>query len=651
MSKSRRLPEQRHDWLTATAVVTLALAACAVYWPVLQNGFVNWDDPVVLVDNPHLGTPGVVGWAFSTALIGHFQPLAWLVWSTAKSLFGLSPAAFHGLSLAVHVANGVLVYALTLRLGNDPSLGPLRRRTAGLLSGLIFLLNPMSVEAVAWASAFPYVLSLFLLLLSFLAYLSRRPTVAIALYAVSLLARATALGYAVVLLAVDLYPLKRQNRTSFTRLVVEKVPFAALAAVAAAAEWHSRDITTLREIGLIPRVTMAAMAPFVYAWRTFWPLRLSPVDPLPISPGVELSPLVLGIAGGIAITLLAWTMRKRWPFAGTAWIIYLTLLMPVAGFTPTGLQATADRYMYLPSVLVAIVTGSTVVRLLTNRIAGEAAALTAMAAVVTFGVLTRNQAQYWKTSISLWTRAAELDRPNDIATYNLAIALAEAGREEEAMRWYQQTLALVPDHDLARRNLTILEAARAERNADRLAAAGRADEAIEMYTRVLALDPERSHALAARGILMMRRGQLSEAAVDLRRAMDAGVKDAEVPNDLAFALVETGEPAQAVTVLSRAVADHPGDVNLKHNLARLLATAPDPQIRDGARALRLALEVCDRTANRDPRALDTLSAAYAAVGRFDEAREAASRGAALARELGDAETAAEILAHSRNNRR
>src|SRR3982751_5755283 len=120
MPDSRRRLHDRPDLVSAATAGVLALAALgalAAFWPVLRNGFVNWDDPTVLVDNPHLARPGVVSWAFSTTLIGHYQPLAWLVWSATKSWFGLAPAAFHALSLAVHIANGMLVYALTARLG------------------------------------------------------------------------------------------------------------------------------------------------------------------------------------------------------------------------------------------------------------------------------------------------------------------------------------------------------------------------------------------------------------------------------------------------------------------------------------------------------------------------------------------------------
>jgi protein O-mannosyl-transferase len=629
----------------------LAVAAGLAFAPLWRNEFVNWDDPTVLLDNPHLGHVGVVRWAFSTTTIGHFQPLAWLAWSSAKSLVGLAPAAFHGLSFVMHLANGILVYGLTLRLARDTSVASERPRVAALLAASIFLLHPTSVEAVAWASALPYGLSLFALLLSFLAYVHRRAWIATALYAVSLLARPTALGYPLILIVVDVYPLRRLREGQLRRLVVEKIPFVALAGAAAAAEWYARDVASLGEIGLVPRLTMAMTAPFVYAWRTVWPLHLSPLHALPIAPGADWPLLGIATAGVMTITALAWRLRDRWPVIGAASIAYLTLIAPVAGLTPTGLQTTADRYMYVPNVVAAVVIGCGVARMMTMRRARNAVIGATIAMLVAFAILTWRQIDYWKDSLSLWSRTADLDPQNDVATYNLAVALAAAGRDGEAIEWYERTLALVPDHDLARLNRARLQAADAERHADRLAAAGYRDQASDEYARALALDSTRSHALAAHGMLMMQRGQFGEAAAELRRAMEAGVRDGEIPNALAFALAETGQAAEAALVLKRAVANRPDDVNVKHNLARLLATTADDHVRDGPTALRLALEVCERTGNRDPRALDTLAAAQAAVGRLDLARETAARAAARARALGDLDTAAEIDAHARNYRR
>ena len=650
MHKRLITPESRSAWPRGgTAVVdsaVLVLAAFAAFWPVLRNGFVSWDDPSVLLDNPHLRDTEILSWAFSTTFMGHYQPLAWATWSLVTTSFGAWAPGFHGLSVLVHLANGLLVYTLMLRLTRSAPLEPGQRRAAALLAGLLFLVHPIQVEAVAWASAFPYVLSLLILLLSFLAYLNRRVAMSIVLYAASLLTRATALGYPILLLVADVYPLDRR-RTGVRRLFIEKVPFVALAAAAAAAEWQARDVATLQEIGVTPRVTMALQAPFVYLWRTAWPLRLSPLHPLPIAPAAEAVPLLLAAAGIAAISALAWRLRRQWPIAGAAWAAYLILLAPVAGLTPTGLQATADRYMYVPLVILALVAGAAAAYGLRRDIAGAARAAAAVLVLAACGVVTAKQAEYWQNSTQLWTRAIALDPRNDVAAYNLAVAYAEAGRDAEAIKWYERTLALVPDHDLARRNLGVLQASATERNADRLIAAGRSDEASAEYARALALDPKRVHARAAHGMLLLQKGDLRGASSELRAAVAAGSTDVEVPNALAFALMQTGDAAQAVNVLSHAVEIHPDDVNLKHNLARLLATADDPGVRDGARALQLALDVCARTGNRDPRALDTLSAAYAVVGQIDLARATAARAAARARELGDAATAAEIDAHAR----
>src|SRR5919202_2216693 len=100
----------------ARDIVGLALLTVAALARVLRNGFVNWDDPAVLVENPHLAAPGVLSWAFSTTLIGHYQPISWLVWSAMKGAFGLNAALFHALSLAGHLANAVLVYILAAPL-------------------------------------------------------------------------------------------------------------------------------------------------------------------------------------------------------------------------------------------------------------------------------------------------------------------------------------------------------------------------------------------------------------------------------------------------------------------------------------------------------------------------------------------------------
>jgi len=564
------MKRSRHAW--ALAIVLLSTAAA--FLPVLRNGFLNWDDPDVIVNNSELGGPHVLRWAFTTTLIGHYQPLAWLAWSAIESRFGLDATAFHASSLVVHLLNVMLVYAVTCRLTSLAALEPRQRLIAAVVASMTFAAHPVRVEAVAWASAFPYELSLALLLVAFLAYLSYAVTsrpgwlgASLAAFVASLLARASGIGFPLVLLLVDFYPLRRRGAAG--RLVLEKLPFLAAAVAAAFAESRAREMATFEDVSLGARLTMAATAPFVYLGRTLWPVRLTPLDALPISPALDWVPLILAAIAFVAISVIAWTLRRQWPALGLAWIAYAVLLAPAAGLTPSGLQATADRYMYVPGVIVSILLGVAAVRIRGSRRTRVAAASLALAVTAALGVLTWRQTGWWRDSIALWTRAADLDPRNDVATYNLAAALAAAGRESEAMTRYEETLRLVPDHTLARRALTAMQAAQAEREGGRLADAGRFAEANAQYLRALELDSTRLHARAARGMVLLQLGRTAEAAAELRTAHDAGVDDAAVLNGLAYVLMETGHRAEAVRVLQEGVSKHPDDVNLARNLARL----------------------------------------------------------------------------------
>jgi tetratricopeptide (TPR) repeat protein len=111
---------------------------------------------------------------------------------------------------------------------------------------------------------------------------------------------------------------------------------------------------------------------------------------------------------------------------------------------------------------------------------------------------------------------------------------------------------------------------------------------------------------------------------------------------LGSALLDRGRPAETIDHYRKALAADPNFLEAANNLAWLLATCDRASLRDPEDALRYAERAAGLSRNEDPAVLDTLAAAQAAAGRFDEARRTVERGVELAQRSGDEPLAAAL---------
>ncbi|MEI2722198.1 MAG: hypothetical protein V9H26_01270 [Verrucomicrobiota bacterium] len=152
-------------WRSLLLGALLIGATVATYWPVLENDFINYDDPDYVTANEVVKrglTWNGVQWAFATGHASNWHPVTWLSHMLDVSWFGLRPAGHHATNLFLHVANTLLLWRLLLRMT-----GSLWR--SALVAGL-FALHPLHVESVAWVAERKDVLSTFFGLLTLLAY-------------------------------------------------------------------------------------------------------------------------------------------------------------------------------------------------------------------------------------------------------------------------------------------------------------------------------------------------------------------------------------------------------------------------------------------------------------------------------------------------
>src|SRR6266567_1363800 len=93
----------------------LIVATLAVYNPITQNQFINFDDSVYISDNAHVHRGlswETVKWAFTTYDNANWHPLTWLSHAADYQVFHLNPAGHHYVNLLLHAANAVLVFLL-----------------------------------------------------------------------------------------------------------------------------------------------------------------------------------------------------------------------------------------------------------------------------------------------------------------------------------------------------------------------------------------------------------------------------------------------------------------------------------------------------------------------------------------------------------
>lgn len=633
-------------------IVAVGAVLAATYRPAASFAFLNWDDDAAVVANSRLEFPGAATWAFTTAHLEHYQPLSWLTWAGLRSRFGPRAAAFHTANIAAHLIAVLLLWSFARRVlaGAVADASAPELDAGATAAALLYGVHPLRVEVVAWVSALPYAVALALALASATVWLagsstqsSRRDWLALVFYAASLLARPIALGLPIVFVVLDVW----LNRRSARRSIMRVLPFAAVAAAAAAGEFAARA-QSLNGTPLPYRLQSAASAPFLYLWRTAWPASLTPLDVLPLRPVTNAAAAAAALIALLAVSAVAWRCRHRCPGFAAAWACYVALLAPAVGLVPSGLQAAADRYSYLPGVVIAIAVTAVGLRWIVRRPQHRSLiAAACVAGIVACAIGSRTALAPWADSVALWTRVVSLDPANDVGLYNLALALAERGRTDEAAARYREVLALVPEHAAARANLDRLDAARLEREGNEAAGRGDMTAAIDRYRQALARDAQRTHSHAGLGMALATLGESSEAMPHLREAIRQGEADPSVANALGVLLAQSGQVADARAVFETAFARHPSDPNLAHNLARLLVTSPATDRADAERALRLARSVFDATGQRDPRALETIATALAAMGRIAEAGDANAKAVALATEAGDRELAVQIAARRR----
>lgn len=491
--------------------VALVFLIGVSYWPVVDNGFVDFDDPAYVTENPGIAsglTLRTLVWAFTAFHQSNWHPLTWLSHAADLQAFGSAPAGHHLVSLALHAAN-----AIVLLLALHAMTGAWWRSAA---VAALFATHPLHVESVAWAAERKDVLSTLFAVLVLWIYARRatRPTVAsrasiVALFAAGLLAKPMLVTLPFVLLLLDFWPLDRRDH-GLRPLLTEKLPLFGLAVASAAVTWVAQRrggaVAALDVLPFGDRVANAAVAYVTYLLKAAWPTGLGVLYPFRRSiPAWEVAGAFLLLA---ALTAGIVAARRRAPYAVTGWFWYLGTLVPVIGLVQVGVQSHADRYTYLPltGIFLAVVWGAA------DWVGGRriGVAIAAGGCAVAIGcaaAATHRQAGYWRSSVTLFERTLAVTTDNYVIHNNLGATFTREQRLDEAIEHLRESVRIRPDYAPALSNLGVA-----------LRGKGRVEEAIRMFRDAVRFRPSHVEAWLNLGDALENVGDLDGSVAAFREA-------------------------------------------------------------------------------------------------------------------------------------
>jgi protein O-mannosyl-transferase len=546
------------------------VATFLAYARTLSYEFVH-DDFLQFVTNPAIHSWTYVPQYFSKNVwaevypgtMGNYYRPVFLLWGRLnEALFGDQPGFWHLSALLAHLAATSLVYFIFVKLTAD--------QLGGGISAIVFGLHPVHIESVAWISGATDPLMTVFLMGSFLCYIhkARRAqgraiwiALSLFLFALAMLTKETAVILPAILWVYE-YIQDRSERdargwlgraASGWNALRATLPFFALVIpYLAARTWAVGGFRHLLDNSPVQAV--------LYTWPSLgWFFIRHLVAPFGLSMFYELRRVddpalanfvlpILGVAcAGAGIVWYA--IKSRLAALATAWIILPLLPMLDLRVLPPN-DFAHDRYLYLPSVGVAILVSMAIRRLPAHSTGAfnypkSQLRVTFVLAMV-LGLGTATQSFFLRNNWIFYRYSYSFAPTNPYAANDLAVILGRLGKYEDAVPLFQKAIHEDPGYWAAVYNLGY-----AYYQLERL------DLAVQQFQRAISIDPWQPDEYRYWGLAELKLGHADVA----RRVIEAGIgmnpKARELHLVLGLALKVQGNFSGALQAFREELSIHP----------------------------------------------------------------------------------------------
>jgi protein O-mannosyl-transferase len=659
----------------AVAAAGVAVATALTFWPVLGAKASLFDDFEYVIQNPLVQNPGwqSVKLFFSevtlpSTVAGYYQPLSMTSLMLDYAIGHGDYRTYHRTSLALHIGCTVLTIVLVDLL--------FANLWASVAAGLLFGLHPGTVESVAWVADRKTALATFFALASLIAYVRHTRTTRVfgsnywtcfLLFGLALLSKPTVTMLPLLMLLLDIWPLRRWS----WRALIEKLPLFVLAGASAAitsiSQSSSGGVVNPNSYPIWGMPLLLSHNIIFYLQKIFWPVGLSAYYPWPTPFSLSRPAVQVGLIGTIAL-LAVLILSLRWTRSlMISWLFFFVAILPAMGIIGFTTSIAADRFSYLPKI--GLLMGLTYWIKRASESSGPRRSFVAAAILCACAAeagLTREYLQQWKDSESLLRYLVARSPQSAYLHGNLGNVLQGEGKIDGARSEYLEALRLGEDpgaheglggillsegrikdaepHLREAYRLLPNDIGNAMNHAIVLDRLHQFAESSKLFEVIIRQRPHMASAFYNYGLSLFRRSKFDEAERRFLQALEMEPDHAGAHYQLGCLLASEGKIREALDQWRLAAKADPRDPQTLVTLAWVLGTADDAALRSGEEAVLWAGKADGLKAGQDPSVLDTLAAAYAEAGRFDEAVSAAKASIERWKAMGQPDAAREVEA-------
>ncbi|OFX14670.1 MAG: hypothetical protein A2Z18_04980 [Armatimonadetes bacterium RBG_16_58_9] len=372
-----------------------------------------------------------------------YRPIVLLSLLLDKSVWGSHPVGYHATNLALHAISIIAVAWFAWQL--------LKSRAGAIAAAFLFAVHPAHAESVCWISGRTDLLCAAFTLGSLNLFLwSRAKSSRLALAGSYLLAGLALLSkeLAVVIPVLVVLSWWAAGERSFRRMALAALPFVVIAGVYTAARANVLQGAEMVSEPLLPLYRASTIA---YSLFTHFQILL-----LPYKAHLSYEVVMQEIANAntfmvllsmVVLTVFLWSSRRSAPVPLFGMLWFLTTILPVSLLAGQQISTiVSQRFLYLPSVGLAVVFGWAIALVARLRVPAKALGIAAAAAVVVaLSVLSVSWSGLWANEVAFWEQFTRDTPTIGSSYYHLGLAYCRAGDYDKAIRAHEAARDLMPD--------------------------------------------------------------------------------------------------------------------------------------------------------------------------------------------------------------